>query len=556
MSENTTENKPLHFIEQIISEDLNSGKYTEIVTRFPPEPNGYLHIGHAKAICLNFGLVNIFPGKCNLRFDDTNPLKEEDEYVKAIMDDVKWLGFNWAEERYSSDYYEELYEFAIHLIKQGLAYVDSLTAEQMREYRGTLQEPGRESPYRNRSIEENLDLFTKMRSGEFQDGQYVLRAKIDMSSGNINMRDPAMYRIRHAHHQRTGDKWCIYPMYDYAHPISDALENITHSLCSLEFQDHRPLYDWFVDNTPVKAKPIQTEFARLNLSHTVTSKRKLRDLVESNIVNNWDDPRLPTLCGMRNRGYPPAAIRKFCDIIGVSRADSVIDVAILEDCVREELNKTCKRVMAVFEPLKVVIENYPEDKLEILTAPLYPNTFTNQEYRDLPFAREIYIERSDFMENPTKSFFRLAVGQEVRLRHAYIIKCVGLKHDDNGNVVELRCTYDKDTLGKNPEGRKVKGVIHWVSIKQSKSLDIQQFDRLFLHENPGADEDFKKHLNPNSLFSHKAYCESAILDEKLDSIVQFERLGYYKVNKVVNNQVTALHRVVELKSAWDKIKVK
>lgn len=548
--------KPLHFIEQIISEDLKSGKHEQIITRFPPEPNGYLHIGHAKAICLNFGLVNTFPGKCYLRFDDTNPLKEEDKYVKAIMDDIKWLGFNWCDERYSSDYYEKLYDFAIHLIKQGLAYVDSLSAEEIREYRGTLQEPGRESPYRNRTIAENLDLFAKMRAGEFKDGEYVLRAKIDMCSGNINMRDPVMYRIRHAHHQRTGDKWCIYPMYDYAHPLSDALENITHSLCSLEFQDHRPLYDWFVDNTPVNAKPIQTEFARLNLSHTVTSKRKLRDLVENNIVTDWDDPRLPTLRGMRNRGYPASAIRKFCEIIGISRADSVIDVSILEDCVRDELNQISKRVMAVFDPIKIVIENYPEGKTELIKASFYPNSTDNNAVRDLSFAREIYIERSDFMENPPKSFFRLAVGQEVRLRHAYIIKCVGIKHDEQGNVIELRCIYDQDTLGKNPEGRKVKGVIHWVAAHTAKLLDIQQFDRLFLHENPGQDEDFKKYLNPNSLLSQKAYCEPAILDEKLDSILQFERLGYYKVNKVDNSQVTSLHRVVELKSAWDKIKAK
>ncbi len=554
MSDNQAESKPLHFIEQIISEDLKTGKYKEIVTRFPPEPNGYLHIGHAKAICLNFGLVSEFPGKCYLRFDDTNPLKEEDKYVKAIMDDVQWLGFNWCDERYSSDYYEDLYNFAIHLINQGLAYVDSLTPEEIREYRGTLQTPGKESPYRDRPIAENLDLFKKMRAGDFKDGEHVLRAKIDMQSGNINMRDPVMYRIRHAHHQRTGDKWCIYPMYDYAHPLSDALEDITHSLCSLEFQDHRPLYDWFVDNTPVKAKPIQTEFARLNLSHTVTSKRKLRDLVEDNVVSDWDDPRLPTLRGMRNRGYPATSIRKFCEIIGISRADSVIDVAILEDCVRDDLNKTSKRMMAVFQPLKIVIENFSEDETELLKASLYPNN--TDEVRDLPFAREIYIERSDFMEEPPKSFFRLAPGQEVRLRHAYIIKCTDVKHDANGQVIELRCTYDKDTLGKNPEGRKVKGVIHWVSARDAKILDVQQFDRLFLHENPAQDEDFKMHLNPNSLLAQKAYCEPAVLDEKLDAIIQFERLGYYKVNQVLNNKVTSLHRVVELKSAWDKIKAK
>ncbi len=551
----TTENKSLNFIEQIISEDLKNGKYQQIITRFPPEPNGYLHIGHAKAICLNFGLVNTFPGKCYLRFDDTNPLKEENKYVNAIIDDIKWLGFEWCAERYSSDYYEELYTFAIHLIEQNLAYVDSLSQEEIRKYRGTLQEPGKESPYRNRPIQENLELFKKMRAGEFADGEHVLRAKIDMQSGNLNMRDPVIYRIRHAHHQRTGDKWCIYPMYDYAHPLSDAIENITHSLCSLEFQDHRPLYNWCVDNTPVSAKPIQTEFARLNLSHTVTSKRKLRELVEDKIVNDWDDPRLPTLKGMRNRGYPPSAIRKFCEIIGISRSDSVIDVSILEDCVRDELNKTAKRVMAVFDPLKIVIENYPEDKKEILKASLYPQgADDDSKVRELPFGREIYIERSDFMEDPPKKFFRLAPGKEVRLRHAYIIKCIGVKHDQAGNIIELRCTYDKDTLGKNPEDRKVKGVIHWVTCDDAKLLDIQQFDRLFIEENPAQDEDFKKHINPNSLLTLKAYCEPVILDEKIDTVLQFERLGYYKVNNVINNKVTSLHRVVELKSAWDKIK--
>ena len=553
-SNDNQEIKPLNFIEQIITEDLQVGKYQQIVTRFPPEPNGYLHIGHAKAICLNFGLVNTFPGKCYLRFDDTNPLKEEDEFVRAIMEDVKWLGFEWCTESYSSDYYVKLYEFAIHLIKNGLAYVDSLSQEEIRAYRGTLKGSGKNSPYRDRPIAENLELFTKMRAGEFAEGTHVLRAKIDMNSGNINMRDPVIYRIRHAHHQRTGNDWCIYPMYDYAHPLSDALESVTHSLCSLEFQDHRPLYDWFVDNSPCQAKPMQIEFARLNISHTVTSKRKLRQLVEDGIVAGWDDPRLPTLKGMRNRGYPPAAIRKFCEIVGVSRSDSVIDLSILEDCVRDELNYVSKRVLAVFAPLKVVIENYPADQNEVLKAPFYPQNKENPASRDLPFAREIYIDRSDFMEDPPKKFFRLAEGREVRLRYAYIIKCNSVVRDKNGMVVELRCTYDKNTLGKNPEDRKVKGVIQWVASQFAKPIAIQQFDRLFVDENPAREDDFQQFINKNSLSELTAYCEPAIVSEKLGAIMQFERLGYYKVNKVEGSEVTSMHRIVELHSTWDKIK--
>lgn len=396
--------KRAHFIRQLITDELASGKHKSIVTRFPPEPNGYLHVGHAKSICLNFGLAQEFGGICYLRFDDTNPIKEEEEYVNAIIEDVRWLGFDWYAMTHSSDYYQELYEFALLLIKKDMAYVDSLSMEEIRAYRGTLQEPGRESPYRNRPVEESLDLFTRMKAGEFADGTHVLRAKIDMQSGNVNMRDPVIYRIRHAHHQRTGDAWCIYPMYDYAHPISDALEKITHSLCTLEFQDHRPLYDWFVDNLPLPAKPIQTEFARLNLSHTVTSKRKLRTLVEKNVVSGWNDPRMPTLRGMRQRGYPPAAIRQFCELIGISRSDSVIDMSLLEECVRAELNKTAKRALCVTDPLKVVIENYPEDKVEIL-KPSYNSQDPDSEKRDVPFTRELFIERSDFMEEPTKNTF-------------------------------------------------------------------------------------------------------------------------------------------------------
>lgn len=544
--------KRAHFIRQLIKDDLASGKHKSVVTRFPPEPNGYLHIGHAKSICLNFGLAEEFSGKCYLRFDDTNPIKEEEEYVQAIIEDVRWLGFTWCGMTHSSDYYQELYDYAVILIEKDLAYVDSLSMEEIRQYRGTLQEPGRESPYRNRPIIESLDLFSRMKAGEFADGTYVLRAKIDMKSGNVNMRDPVLYRIRHATHQRTGDDWCIYPMYDYAHPISDALELITHSLCTLEFQDHRPLYDWFVDNLPVPAKPIQTEFARLNLSHTVTSKRKLRELVEANVVNGWDDPRLPTLRGMRKRGYPPAALRLFCEMIGISRADSVIDMSLLEECVRAELNKTAKRALCVMDPIKVVIENYPEGKVEQFKVNFHPQDAAS-ETREIPFSRELYIERSDFMEDPPKKYFRLAPGAEVRLRHAYVIKCTQVIRNEAAEIVELRCTYDADTLGKNPEDRKVKGVIHWVSCADAYPVTVYQYDRLFNDPNPGREEDFMQFLNHDSLKSQQGYCEPSLAHLKEGEVLQFERLGYYCVNKVENGQVEAFHRVVDLKDTWGKI---
>ncbi|KTC78370.1 glutamine--tRNA ligase/YqeY domain fusion protein [Legionella brunensis] len=544
--------KRTHFIRQLITEELTSGKHKEVITRFPPEPNGYLHIGHAKSICLNFGLAQEFNGRCYLRFDDTNPIKEEQEFVDAIMDDVSWLGFTWQGLTHSSDYYHELYDFAVYLIKHGKAYVDSLSIEEIRAHRGTLLEPGRESPYRNRSIEENLALFERMKAGDFADGEHVLRAKIDMQSGNVNMRDPVLYRIRHAKHQRTGDEWCIYPMYDYAHPISDALEKITHSLCTLEFQDHRPLYDWFIDNLPVPAKPVQTEFARLNLSHTVTSKRKLRDLVEKNIVSGWDDPRLPTLRGMRKRGYPPEAIRQFCEIIGISRSDSVIDMSILEECVRAELNKTVKRVLCVLDPLKIVIENYPIDKVERLEGKFNPQDPESPK-RVLPFSREIYVERSDFMENPPKDYFRLSPGAEVRLRHSYVIRCTDVIRDERGNVTELRCTYDENTLGKNPTDRKVKGVIHWVSCKEAHPVTILQYDRLFTDSNPAREEDFLQFLNKESLEVKQAFCEPALAIQPLNEVFQFERLGYYCVNQIEENQVTTFHRVVGLKDTWGKI---
>ncbi len=549
---NEISEKRIHFIRQLITDELASGKHQEVITRFPPEPNGYLHIGHAKSICLNFGLAEEFSGRCYLRFDDTNPIKEEDEYVQSIIEDVRWLGFTWCDMTHSSDYYQELYDFAVLLIKNNLAYVDSLSMDEIRAYRGTLQEPGRESPYRNRPADENLDLFARMKAGEFPDGTHVLRARIDMQSGNINMRDPVLYRIRHVAHQRTGNDWCIYPMYDYAHPLSDALEKITHSLCTLEFQDHRPLYDWLIEHLPVPAKPVQTEFARLNLSHTVTSKRKLRELVEKNVVNGWDDPRLPTISGMRKRGYPPAAIRQFCEAIGISRSDSVIDMSIFEACVRDVLNVTAKRALCVLEPLKVVIDNYPDQQVEELSA-----SFNQQDpdagSRILPFTREIYIERSDFMETPVAKYFRLAPGAEVRLRHAYVIRCTDVIKNEQGEVVEVRCTYDPDTLGKNPADRKVKGVIHWVSAAQAHPVTIYQYDRLFNDANPAREDDFLQFLNHDSLQVQQGFCEPSMATRAMDETFQFERLGYYRVNKVENGRVTAFHRVVDLKDTWGKV---
>jgi glutaminyl-tRNA synthetase len=547
MSEPVVEVGATHFIQQLIAEDLRSGKHQRIITRFPPEPNGYLHIGHAKSICLNFGIATEFAGQCFLRFDDTNPLKEEEEYVQAIIQDVEWLGFQWCAITYSSDYYQALYEFAHHLIQHGLAYVDSLSMEEIRAYRGTLQEPGRDSPYRNRSVEENQQLFTRMHAGEFADGTHVLRARIDMQAGNINLRDPVLYRIRHAHHQRTGDTWCIYPMYDYAHPISDALEHITHSLCTLEFQDHRPLYDWFIAHLPVPAKPVQTEFARLNLSHTVTSKRKLRQLVESGVVNGWDDPRLPTLKGMRKRGYPAQAIRQFCEQISVSRSDSIIDMSVLERCVRDELNQTAARAMCVLDPLKLVIDNLPVDYLEILQVPVHPND-SARGVRALPFTNTLFIERSDFMLEPTKQYFRLSPGAEVRLRNAYIIRCNEVITDANGEIIELRCSYDPETLGKNPVDRKVKGVIHWVSVAQAEAITITQYDRLFNDPNPGRIDDFLSLVNPHSCSSVQAYAEPSVLRAPLGEVFQFERLGYYAISGP-----SQCHRVVDLKDTWGKL---
>ena len=542
--------KPRHFIQQINEADINSGQLNgQVVTRFPPEPNGYLHIGHAKSICLNFNIAKEFDGTCHLRFDDTNPIKEEDEFIKAIEHDVNWLGFDWKGHLYhTSDYYQQLFDYAIVLIDKGVAYVDSLSTEEMREYRGTLKKPGKNSPDRDRPIKESLELFQKMREGEFKDGEYVLRAKIDMSSGNINMRDPIIYRIRHVTHPRTGDKWCIYPMYDFAHSLSDAIEAITHSLCTLEFQDHRPLYDWFIEHCDKEHKPQQIEFSRLNLSHTITSKRKLKQLIDDGHVSGWDDPRMPTLIGMKRRGYPAVAIRNFCDIIGVTKSDSVIEMSVLEECVREELNQHAPRAMCVLNPLKIVIENYPEDKKEILNAKCHPQDESMGE-RQLPFSQEIYIDQDDFKEEPEGKYFRLAPGKEVRLRGAYVIKCTDMIKDANGKVTELRCSYDPDTLGKKPEGRKVKGVIHWVSSDAAQKATIQLYERLFNTEHPARSENISQDLNPHSLtIVNDCLIEPSLANAKVGDCFQFERVGYFCVDAITDEGLV-FNRIVELRAA-------
>ena len=543
---------PTNFIRNIIQADLDSGKHTAVQTRFPPEPNGYLHIGHAKSICLNFGVAKDFGGKCNLRFDDTNPEKEDNEYVNAIMEDVKWLEFKWDNPLYSSDYFQQLYDYAIELIKQGKAYVDSLSAEDIREYRGTLTKPGKDSPDRSRSIEDNLDLFARMRAGEFKDGEYLLRAKIDMASPNINMRDPALYRIKHAHHQRTNDEWPIYPMYDYSHCISDAIENITHSLCTLEFEDHRPLYDWVLDEVKTASHPQQIEFARLQLKYTITSKRKLNQLVTDHHVDGWDDPRMPTISGLRRRGYTPAAIHDFCDRIGVTKKDSFIEVAVLENCIREDLNERAVRVMGVLNPLKVTIENYPADQTEDMVAQNHPQK-PEMCTRNIPFSKVIYIERDDFLEDAPKKFFRLSVGREVRLRYAYYITCTDVVKDDNGEVIELICQYDPETKGgSSPDGRKVKGTIHWVSAEHAINANVNLYDRLFTHPNPAASENFIEHLNPDSLtVLNNCQLEPALADAKSDIYYQFERTGYFvKDNK---SETLTFNRTVTLRDVWAKI---
>ncbi len=546
-----------NFIEEAIEKDLADGVYDHVQTRFPPEPNGYLHIGHAKAICIDFGNAQKYNGTCNLRLDDTNPSKEDTEYVDAIEEDIKWLGFQWDKELYASDYFDDIYECAIKLIKDGKAYVDDLSADEIREYRGTLTEPGKESPYRNRSIEENLDLFRRMTEGEFENGVRVLRAKIDMASPNLNMRDPIIYRIMHQDHHRTGDKWCVYPMYDFAHPISDTVEGVTHSLCSLEFEDHRPLYDWFLRELGFEKPSRQIEFARMNLNYTLTSKRKCLKLVNDGIVSGWDDPRMGTLCGMRRRGYTPAAIRDFCERIGVAKANSVIDFSLLEFCVREDLNNIAPRAMAVLRPIKLVIDNYPEgvtEEIEVEINPQMPELGT----RKVTFSKNLWIEEDDFMEDAPKKYFRLKYGQEVRLKSAYYVTATSCVKDENGKVIEVHCTYDPETRGgDSPDGRKVKGTIHWVSQEDSIDATIHLYDRLFNVENPSDESkvgSFTENLNPDSVETLTGCkLESGLKNVKPEDKFQFLRLGYFCVDKESTPDNIIINRTVALKDSWAKI---
>jgi glutaminyl-tRNA synthetase len=551
---------PSHFIRDIIAEDRRQNKNGgRVVTRFPPEPNGYLHIGHAKAICIDFGLAAENNGICHLRFDDTNPTKEDVEYVESIQDDIRWLGFDWRDKLfYASDYFEQLYQYAVQLIKAGKAYVCSLSPDEIREYRGTLTEPGKDSPYRTRSVAENLDLFERMRAGEFPEGAHTLRAKIDMASGNLNMRDPVMYRILHASHHRTDDQWCIYPMYDYAHCVSDAIEGITHSLCTLEYEDHRPLYDWFLDQLQTPCHPQQIEFARLNLSYTVMSKRKFVQLVNQRHVSGWDDPRMPTISGLRRRGYTPESIRTFCERIGVAKRNSVVDIALLEHCLREDLNKRAQRVMAVLHPLRVVIENYPEGQVEDMEAVNNPED-ASMGTRQVPFSRVLYIERDDFREDPPRQFFRLAPGREVRLRYAYYITCTGVVKDERtGEVVELRCTYDPATRGGwAPDGRQVKSTIHWVSAAHAIPAQVRLYDHLFLKPDPSADEDggdLAKSLNPKSLeVLRGCQLEPSLAGATPGGRYQFERQGYFCVDPDTRSGVLVFNRTVTLRDTWARI---
>ena len=550
--------EPVDFIREIVAADVKSGKHTGIVTRFPPEPNGYLHIGHAKAICISFGVAAEFGGRCHLRFDDTNPTKEEQEYIDAIQEDVRWLGFDWGRHLYyASDYFEQFYEWALDLIRAGKAYVDDLTADEIREYRGTLTEPGRESPHRNRPVAENLDLFERMRRGEFPDGARVLRAKIDMGSGNINLRDPVLYRILHAAHPHAGDKWCIYPMYDYAHPLEAAIEGVPPSLCSIEFEDHRPLYDWFIENLPVPSRPHQYEFARLNLTYTVLSKRFLLRLVNEGRVRGWDDPRMPTLSGVRRRGFPPEAIRDFAKMIGVAKRDSVVDVAMLEHCVRDYLNRSAERRMAVLRPLKVVIENYPEGQVEEFDAVNNPEDPAAGS-RKVPFSRELLIEREDFMEDPPKKFFRLAPGREVRLRYAYFITCREVVKNAAGEIVELRCTYDPTSRGGSaPNGRSPKATLHWVSASTAIAAEVRLYDHLFTRPDPGADGDLLADLNPASEeVLHDCQIEPSLRDLAVGTRVQFERLGYFCVDRDSKPGRPVFNRTVTLRDTWARVQSK
>ncbi|MBQ9601517.1 MAG: glutamine--tRNA ligase/YqeY domain fusion protein [Neisseriaceae bacterium] len=549
-----------HFIRTIIEEDLKNGKHTAIQTRFPPEPNGYLHIGHAKSICLNFGLAYVYDGACNLRFDDTNPEKENQEYVDSIKEDVQWLGFQWAgEPRYASDYFDQLFEFAVGLIKDGKAYVDDLSADEMREYRGTLTQAGKESPYRNRSVEENLDLFMRMKNGEFLDGSKTLRLKIDMASGNVNMRDPVIYRIRRAHHHKTGDKWCIYPMYDYTHCISDAIENITHSLCTLEFEAHRPLYDWVLENIPTPSKPHQYEFSRLELLYSITSKRKLNQLVSEKYVNGWDDPRMPTISGMRRRGYTPEGLRLFAKRVGISKSENVVDISVLEGAIREELEDSAPRMMAVLNPLKVTLTNFETGKTLSRRHAYHPN-HEEMGDRELTINPTIYIERDDFSEHPPKGWQRLTLGGEVRLRYSYIIKCDEVIKDENGQIIELKCSIDHDTLGKKPEGRKVKGVIHWLSTEHAVPATVRLYDRLFTTERPDAMRGengeylpFTDFINPNSVAEITAWVEPVANTLNKESHWQFERLGYFVTDRYDHqSDKPVFNKTVGLKDTWQK----
>ena len=555
----TSSSLPSDFIRDIIEEDLKTNKHQgRVATRFPPEPNGYPHIGHAKSVCLNFGIAAQYRGTCNLRMDDTDPSGESMEYVESIIRDVKWLGFDWDDRLYfASDYYEKLYQYALQLIKMGKAFVCDLTADEMREYRGTFTEPGKDSPYRNRSIEENLDLFERMRAGEFEDGARVLRAKIDMASPNITMRDPVMYRIKKETHYRTGDTWCIYPMYDFAHCLSDSIEGITHSICTLEFENNRPLYDWFINEVKVENRPQQIEFARLNLSYTIMSKRKLLELVEKKIVSGWDDPQMPTISGMRRRGYTPEAIHDFCDRIGVAKNDSTVDMALLENCVREDLNERAPRVMAVLRPLRVVIDNYPEERVEEFDCPYHPQK-PEMGVRKVPFSRVLYIDREDFMENPPKKFFRLAPGKEVRLRYGYFIRCASvIKDPSTGEVVEVHCTYDPETRsGFAPDGRKVEATIHWVSATHSLAAEVRLYDRLFRVANPlSGDSDFTEYLNPKSLEILKSCrVEPSLASAMPGKRFQFERSGYFCVDSVDSfEKAPVFNRTVTLRDSWAKI---
>lgn len=548
--------QPSNFIRNIIDKDIAKGKNDgKVITRFPPEPNGYLHIGHAKSICLNFGIARDYNGDCNLRFDDTNPEKESQEYIDAIKKDVQWLGFSWSELRHASDYFEQLYDYAIQLIQDGKAYVCSLNAEEIRKQRGTLTEPGIESPYRNRSVDENLDLFTRMRAGEFKEGEHVLRAKIDMAAGNINLRDPVLYRIKFASHPKTGDKWCVYPMYDYTHCISDALENITHSLCTLEFEDHRPLYDWVLDELKTISHPQQIEFARLSVEYTISSKRKLNLLVTEKHVDGWDDPRMPTLSGMRRRGITPESIRDFCDRIGITKKDAFIEMSVLENCIREDLDPRANRIMCVINPLKVVITNYPENQEEDFHANNHPKN-KERGKRSIPFSKTIFIEQDDFMLNPTPDYFRLGPGKEVRLRNAYDIKCNEVIKNDAGEVVELHCEYDPDSKGKNK--KKLKGIIHWVSAKHSITVETRLYDRLFNVANPAAAEDITATLNENSLVVHEnSKIEAYANNIKLRDHLQFERQGYFCLDsKYTTDNKLVFNRIATLRDTWSKIEAK